>query len=312
MRAEFAPRERTLQAQGQALKAKQDKLQKDGATMTEDQRQRAEKELRDGERDFERARGEFQDDVNARRNEEMSRLQRTLVEEVRTYAKAQNYDRGAERRRRWSTRRPTYDITPAMLAALQAHAGHGEPGSAAPPRRARPSRRATEVSRRPRRARRSRHGGVTRGARGAVRLRAARRPAYARRARRDARRRGRAALAFSRQSALPGAAGATRAAAVVLDAAAAADCPTQVLVSDNPYATYARIAAILHPQPPLVPGVHATALVAASARIDPSASVGAFAMIGEHAVLGARALSARIACSSSAWRSATTCGWSRA
>jgi len=57
MRAEFAPRERTLQAQGQAVKAKEEKLQKDGATMSEDQRARAEKELRDGARDFERARG---------------------------------------------------------------------------------------------------------------------------------------------------------------------------------------------------------------------------------------------------------------
>src|SRR5579872_5028574 len=45
MRAEFSPRERTLQAQMQALKAKQDKLQKDAATMTEDQRVRAEKEF---------------------------------------------------------------------------------------------------------------------------------------------------------------------------------------------------------------------------------------------------------------------------
>ncbi len=34
MRTEFAPRQRTLQAQGQALKAKEEKLQKDGATMT--------------------------------------------------------------------------------------------------------------------------------------------------------------------------------------------------------------------------------------------------------------------------------------
>jgi len=82
----------------------------------------------------------------------------------------------------------------------------------------------------------------------------------------------------------------TRAGAVVLDAAAAADCPTHVLVAANPYATYARIAAILHPEPPPVPGVHATALVAASARLDPSACVGAFASIGEHAVLGARCL----------------------
>src|SRR5580693_5270465 len=92
LRAEFAPRERTLQATGQALKAKQDKLQKDAATMTEEQRSRSEKDLRDGARDFERARGELQDDETARRNEQLSRLQRTLVEEVRAYGKAQSYD----------------------------------------------------------------------------------------------------------------------------------------------------------------------------------------------------------------------------
>ena len=69
LRSEFAPRERTLQAQQQSLKSKQDKLQKDGATMSEDQRARAEKELRDGMRDFERARGELQDDVLRERRE---------------------------------------------------------------------------------------------------------------------------------------------------------------------------------------------------------------------------------------------------
>ena len=81
---------------------------------------------------------------------------------------------------------------------------------------------------------------------------------------------------------------ATRAAAVVLNADAAADCPTAMLVSENPYVTYARIAALLHPLPPLAPGVHPTALVAASARIDPSAQVAAFAMIGENVVIEAR------------------------
>jgi outer membrane protein len=121
MRAEFAPRERTLQAQAQTIKAKQDKLQKDGATMTDEQRLRSEKELRDGERDFERARGELQDDVTARRNEEMSRLQRTLVEEVRAYAKAQNYDVVVSNEAvLYQT--PNFDITPAVLTALQAHA----------------------------------------------------------------------------------------------------------------------------------------------------------------------------------------------
>jgi outer membrane protein len=121
MRAEFAPRERTLQAQAQAIKAKQDKLQKDGATMTDEQRVRAEKELRDTERDFERARGEYQDDITARRNEELSRLQRTLGEEVRNYAKAQNFDVVLSGEAVvYAT--PAYDITPAVLTALQARA----------------------------------------------------------------------------------------------------------------------------------------------------------------------------------------------
>ena len=130
MRAEFAPRERTLQAQGQALKAKQDKLTKDAATMTDDQRNRAEKELRDGARDFERARGELQDDETARRNEQFSRLQRTLIEEVRNYAKAQSYDMVVSGDAVvYAT--ASYDITPAVLTALQAHAG--APSAARPP-----------------------------------------------------------------------------------------------------------------------------------------------------------------------------------
>ncbi len=81
----------------------------------------------------------------------------------------------------------------------------------------------------------------------------------------------------------------TRAAAVVLTSEeAAAPCPAALLISANPYATYARIAAVLHPQPPLVPGVHPTALVAADAQIDPGAQVGAYALIGARVRLGAR------------------------
>jgi outer membrane protein len=145
MRAEFAPRERTLQATQQALKSKQDKLQKDGATMTEDQRQRAEKELRDGARDFERAKGELQDDFTARRNEEMSRLQRTLGEEVRTYAKANNFDLVLTADGVIYTN-PSYDITPQVLAAMQAHGGGatGAPKPATTPTPAPPPAKPTK------------------------------------------------------------------------------------------------------------------------------------------------------------------------
>jgi outer membrane protein len=128
IRTEFTPRQRDLQNQQQALKAKEDKLQKDGATMTEDQRARSEKELRDSYRDLSRKQQEVQDDFNARRNEEMSRLQRTLIEEVRVYAKAQNFDLVIADGVIYST--PTLDITPAILTALQSHAGTGKATSA--------------------------------------------------------------------------------------------------------------------------------------------------------------------------------------
>ena len=82
---------------------------------------------------------------------------------------------------------------------------------------------------------------------------------------------------------------ATRAGAVVLNPASADECPTAVLLCDNPYATFARVATILHPLPQPEPGVHASAVVAASARIDPSAQVGAYTIIGPNVVVGARA-----------------------
>jgi outer membrane protein len=133
MRAEFAPRQRTLQAQAQSVKAKQERLEKDGATMSEDQRVRAEKELRDAERDFQRNQGEFQDDVSARRNEELSKLQRTLFEEVQSYAKSQNFDLVlAKDAVLYSS--SNYDVTAQVLSALQARGGStAKPPAATPP-----------------------------------------------------------------------------------------------------------------------------------------------------------------------------------
>jgi UDP-3-O-[3-hydroxymyristoyl] glucosamine N-acyltransferase len=81
---------------------------------------------------------------------------------------------------------------------------------------------------------------------------------------------------------------ATRAGAVVLSARSAADCHAAMLVCENPHATYARIAALLHPTPPVLAGVHAAAVVDESARIDPSAQVCAFATIAAGVVVGPR------------------------
>src|SRR5262245_40151814 len=60
----------------------------------------------------------------------------------------------------------------------------------------------------------------------------------------------------------------TRAGAVVLEAKFADDSPVNALLTSNPYATYARIASVLHPPATHPPGVHPSASVEASATID--------------------------------------------
>src|SRR5689334_23013284 len=70
----------------------------------------------------------------------------------------------------------------------------------------------------------------------------------------------------------------TRAAAVIVDPAAAAATSLPRLVSANPYAIYARVAAILHPQTAPAAGVDPSARVDTSAVVAPTASVGAYAV----------------------------------
>jgi len=58
------------------------------------------------------------------------------------------------------------------------------------------------------------------------------------------------------------------------------------IVSDNPYAYYARTVALFHPEAPAVPGVHPTAQVHPSARVDAGAEVGPYAVVGARACVG--------------------------
>ena len=81
---------------------------------------------------------------------------------------------------------------------------------------------------------------------------------------------------------------ATGATAVVLDAASAAQCPAAALVHSNPYATYARIAARLYPEPPAVSGAAPGAHIDSSARVAASASIGPGAVIGPRCAIGER------------------------
>jgi outer membrane protein len=89
---EFAPRRRELLTMQNDLKAKDEKLQKEGAVMAEADRAKTEKTLRDQQREFSRKAGEFQDDASTRRNEEIGKVQRYLVSEIQSYANAQGFD----------------------------------------------------------------------------------------------------------------------------------------------------------------------------------------------------------------------------
>ena len=82
----------------------------------------------------------------------------------------------------------------------------------------------------------------------------------------------------------------TTAAAVVLAEADAADCPVPCLIAANPYATYARIAALFETRATHPTGIHPTAVVAADARVATDASIGPHCVIGSRSDVGPRAV----------------------
>ncbi len=121
---EFANRRRDLENQQKDLKAREDKLTKDGAVMAEAERRNAEKTLRDGQRELARKQNEFLEDLNVRRNEALGQLQRTVLQEVQGYAKSAGLDVVVADALYAS---PSVDITNQVLSALQSKAKAGAP-----------------------------------------------------------------------------------------------------------------------------------------------------------------------------------------
>jgi UDP-3-O-[3-hydroxymyristoyl] glucosamine N-acyltransferase len=72
----------------------------------------------------------------------------------------------------------------------------------------------------------------------------------------------------------------TRAGAVIVGTRDRDAATVPRIVSDNPYAYYAKAVALFHPEPAIVPGVHASAQVDPAASVDPAAEVGPFVTIG--------------------------------
>lgn len=77
---------------------------------------------------------------------------------------------------------------------------------------------------------------------------------------------------------------ASRAGAVVLSAAHSHICPLPCIVSDNPYAYFARLAQLLNPPPPAIPGIHSAAVV--ESDLEPSISIGPGTHVGRDVIIG--------------------------
>ena len=123
LQKEFEPRQQTILAARQKLQAQQETFQKDQAVMGEEERVSLERQIREGQRDLQRNENEYLEDLNARRNEELGKLQREVLQRVQAYASAQKFDLVVADAIYFSS---AVDITAAVIAALN------QPGSAAP------------------------------------------------------------------------------------------------------------------------------------------------------------------------------------
>jgi outer membrane protein len=89
---EFKPRDTQLVSQQKEIQTMQEKLKKDASVMGESQRNKLEGELQNKIRDAKRSQQEFSEDFNARRNDELGKLQRRIVEAIKAIAKDQEFD----------------------------------------------------------------------------------------------------------------------------------------------------------------------------------------------------------------------------
>jgi UDP-3-O-[3-hydroxymyristoyl] glucosamine N-acyltransferase len=82
----------------------------------------------------------------------------------------------------------------------------------------------------------------------------------------------------------------TKAGAVILGEADADATDLPRIISENPYAYFAKVSAMLNPLPEARPGIHPSAVIGAGVKIDATASIAATAVIGESATIGAHSV----------------------
>jgi outer membrane protein len=112
---EFSKREKELVDNGNALKSLSDKFEREAPTLSETQRASRQKQLIDQDRDFQRKRREFQEDLNARKNEELQQVLERANKIVKQVAEAEKYDVILQEAVYIN---PKHDITEKVLKAL--------------------------------------------------------------------------------------------------------------------------------------------------------------------------------------------------
>ena len=92
LEAEFSKREKELKDLETKLRGAADKLEKDAPTLSENERGRRQRDLVEADRDLQRKRREWQEDLAQRKNEELSVLVERANKVIKQIFDAEKYD----------------------------------------------------------------------------------------------------------------------------------------------------------------------------------------------------------------------------
>lgn len=92
LESEFGKREKELSEQGARLKAAAERLEKEAPTLSESERVRRQRELVEQDRDMQRRRREFQEDLTQRKNEELAAVVERANRVIKQIFEQEKYD----------------------------------------------------------------------------------------------------------------------------------------------------------------------------------------------------------------------------
>ena len=89
---EFSRREKEIDDAGSTLKTASERFEREAPTMAESARSARQRQLMDQDREFQRKRREFQEDLNSRKQEELQQILDRANRVVKQVAEAEKYD----------------------------------------------------------------------------------------------------------------------------------------------------------------------------------------------------------------------------